>query len=155
MVHLMPAWPFGPMIIVNQLQGSVSIEKNGEFIDKNSFERLGGVTFVVYKRTMTDAAYGTSSDTEREAAFKSDKETGLYAKGTEAASTITTAANGTGSLKQLDAGTYWLYEKSVGSNSDYAANLAPIAFTVNIGETTALTGDKGSQEYGCQRKTEN
>ena len=143
---------FGPMIIVNQLQGSVSIEKNGEFIDKNSFERLGGVTFVVYKRTMTDAAYGTSSDTEREAAFKSDKETGLYAKGTEAASTITTAANGTGSLKQLDAGTYWLYEKSVGSNSDYAANLAPIAFTVNIGETTALTGDKAVKNTAVKGK---
>lgn len=133
---------FEPMVIENQLQGSVVIEKMGKFIDPDLLTHLTGVQFVVYKRTLTDQQYNALTQSERQSEFEKDRKANLYAKGTEAASTITTAANGTGSLSGLDAGTYWLYEKSVGNNSDYAPDPVASAFTVEVGKTTSLTGDK-------------
>nr|WP_122011775.1 SpaA isopeptide-forming pilin-related protein [Maliibacterium massiliense] len=127
------AHPIDPIAVANAKQGKLEIEKYGVWMDaREGF--LNGVTFRLYKSETGDAAVDCGAD-------KAYRE-------------ATTSGNLKATISNLDEGDYWLKEHSVGSNSAYAANLAPIPVHITAGATTALTGDSAVENttiYGKLR----
>ncbi len=100
-------------VVRNFKKGSLEIKKFGVF-DDTEFAALGGVTFRLYADTNGNKTYDEGVDL--------------------LVSEQVTSAAGTASWTKLDAGTYFLREISVGSNTAYGISMSTLMVTVKPGE---------------------